>query len=188
MKKVKEKHVLVGADLAGVPLKNAVVEHLENKGWTVTDVGVQTAQDDNPEMFHRIGVKVGSMIAEKEFEKALIFCGSGMGIHLGASVVPGVVCGVVESVPAALRATVGSGLNVLSMGNYYVSHRMGTEIADVFLNNELGSGFEWLTNFYEFHKLALDELAIFDYDEYKANGFEMNKLGEVTIEFKGAKK
>ena len=28
MKTVKDKQILVGADIAGVPLKNAVVEHL----------------------------------------------------------------------------------------------------------------------------------------------------------------
>ena len=37
MKTVKDKQVLVGADFAGVPLKNAIVEHLQAKGWEVTD-------------------------------------------------------------------------------------------------------------------------------------------------------
>ena len=32
MKMVKDKKVLVGADFAGVPLKNAVVAHLEKNG------------------------------------------------------------------------------------------------------------------------------------------------------------
>ena len=40
MKMVKDKKVLVGADFAGVPLKNAVVAHLEKNGWEVTDIGV----------------------------------------------------------------------------------------------------------------------------------------------------
>ena len=31
MKKVKEKYLVVGADFAGFPLKEAVVEHLEKK-------------------------------------------------------------------------------------------------------------------------------------------------------------
>lgn len=35
-------------------------------------------------MFHRIGLRVGAMIAEKEFERALIFCRTGMGIHIAA--------------------------------------------------------------------------------------------------------
>ena len=60
MKTIKDKQILVGADFAGFPLKEAVVEHLKKKGWTVTDIGVRSADEENPEMFHRIGLKVGS--------------------------------------------------------------------------------------------------------------------------------
>ncbi len=49
------------------------------------------------------------------------------------------------------------------------------------LTAELGSGYEWWKNFYEFHKLAIDELEAFDYDEYKKNGFKVNKLGDFPL-------
>ena len=74
MKTVKDKQVLVGADFAGFPLKEVVAEHLRKKGWTVTDIGVKSADEKEPEMFHRIGLKVGAKISEGEFERALIFC------------------------------------------------------------------------------------------------------------------
>lgn len=100
MKTIKDKQILVGADFAGYPLKEAVVAHLKEYGWTVTDVGVISPEDtDTDLMFHRIGLRVGSMISEGEFERALIFCGTGMGIHIAASKCPGVSAGVVESVP-----------------------------------------------------------------------------------------
>ena len=65
MKTVKDKQVLVGADFAGFPLKEAVVEDLKKRGWTVTDIGVKSADEKDPEMFHRIGLKVGAKIAER---------------------------------------------------------------------------------------------------------------------------
>ncbi len=181
MKSTKDKHVLVGADFAGFPLKEVVVDYLTTKGWNVTDIGVKTADEEDPEMFHRIGLKVGAKISEGEFEKALLFCGTGMGIHIAASKCPGVHSGVVESVPAALRAVTGNGVNVLAMGAFYVAPQMGKDIADAFLNNNLGDGYEWWPNFYEFHKLACDELEAFDYEEFKKNGFEVKKIGEVDI-------
>ncbi len=128
MKTVKDKQVLVGADFAGVPLKNAIVEHLQAKGWEVTDIGVKTEDEENPEMFHRIGLKVGAKIAEGEFERALIFCGTGMGIHIAASKCPHVHCAVVESVPSALRCITGNNCNVLSMGAFYVAPKMGIDM------------------------------------------------------------
>ena len=119
MKMVKDKKVLVGADFAGVPLKNAVVAHLEKNGWEVTDIGVKSVDEENPEMFHRIGLKVGAKIAEGEFEKALIFCGTGMGIHIAASKCPHVHCAVCENVPSALRCVTGNNCNVMAMGAFY---------------------------------------------------------------------
>ena len=71
MKTIKDKQVLVGADFAGFPLKEAVVRRLKSKGWTVTDIGVKSADDPAPEMFHRIGLKAGAKIAEGKFERAL---------------------------------------------------------------------------------------------------------------------
>ena len=85
MKTVKDKQILVAADIAGYYLKEAIVEHLKAKGWTVTDIGVTDPDDPHPEMFHRIGLKVGAKIAEREFERAMVFCGTGMGIHIAAS-------------------------------------------------------------------------------------------------------
>jgi len=183
MKTVKDKQILVGADFAGFPLKEAVVAHLVEQGWEVTDVGYRADSDpeDKELMFHRVGLRVGAMIPEGEFERALIFCGTGMGIHIAASKCPHVHAGVVESVPAALRAITGNGVNVLAMGAFYVAPKMGCEIADAYLSGELGKGYEWWHNFYEYHKLAIDELEAFDYEEYKARGFRVKRLGDVEL-------
>ena len=182
MKLIKDKQLLVGADFAGFPLKEAVINHLKQKGWTITDVGVtDPGIEDSELMFHRVGLKVGSMIAEGLFERALLFCGTGMGIHIAASKCPRVHAGVVESVPAALRAITGNGVNVLAMGAFYVAPQTGCDIADAYLGAELGSGYEWWENFYEFHKLAIDELDAFDYKAYKDNGFVLRHLGECPI-------
>lgn len=182
MKLVKDKHILVGADFAGFPLKEAVVAHLQSKGWHVLDIGVRSLEDDAPElMFHRIGLRVGAMISEGEYERALLFCGTGMGIHIGASKCPRVHAGVVESVPAALRAITGNGVNVLSMGAFYVAPQMGIDIAEAYLSASLGTGYEWWTNFYEFHKLAMDELDAFDYEGYKRNGFKLHEMPLIPL-------
>ncbi len=181
MKTIKDKQILVAADIAGFFLKEAIVEHLKSKGWTVTDIGVRSADEEHPEMFHRIGLKVGAKIAEREFERALIFCGTGMGIHIAASKCPHVHAAVVESPHAALRAITGNNVNVLAMGGHYIGFNLGIEIADAFLEHNMGDGYEWWPNFYEFHKLAYDELEAFDYEEFKRNGFQVKKLGEVDL-------
>ena len=183
MKTIANKELLMAADFAGYPLKEAIKAYLEKKGWTITDVGVKADSDPNDTelMFHRIGLRVGAMIAEKEFERAMIFCGTGMGIHIAASKCPGVHAGVVESVPAAFRAISGNGVNVLAMGAFYVTEELGKQCADAYLYNSFGSGWEWWPDFDKFHQIAIDELNAFNYEEYKANGFKVNKLGDFPI-------
>ena len=187
MKTVKDKYLVVGADFAGFPLKEVVVEHLQKKGWKILDLGVKKDSDPNDTdlMFHRVGLRVGAEISEGNYERALVFCGTGMGIHIAASKCPHVHAGVVESLPAAIRAITGNGVNVLAMGAFYVAPQTACDIADAYLANSLGSGWEWWHNFYEFHKLAIDELEAFNYDEYKKNGFKVKHLGDydLTLDF-----
>ena len=181
MKTIKDKQILVAADFAGVPLKDAVVEHLKQKGWTVTDIGVKSLDEKNPEMFHRIGLKVGAKIAEREFERALIFCGTGMGIHIAASKCPHVHAAVCESVPSALRCITGNNCNVLAMGGHYIAPHTGIQMAEAFLEHNLGDGYENWKGFYEFHKFAYDELDNFDYEEFKKNGFTFDPVPEIEF-------
>ena len=173
MKTIKDKKLVVGADFAGYPLKEAVCAHLRKKGWEIEDLGVKNEDDNGPEnMFHRIGLRVGAKISEGEYERAMIFCGTGMGIHIAASKCPRVHAGVVESVPAAKRCITGNNCNVISMGGFYVAPQMGIEIAEAYLGSEFGEGYEWWPNFFEFHDLAVKELEAFDYEAFKANGFQ----------------
>ena len=102
MKTVKDKYLVVGADFAGYPLKEAVVRaSSQAKGWTITDRRRDRSEsdpDDTENMFHRVGAGAwDAMIAEREFERALVFCGTGMGIHIAASKCPHVHAGAVES-------------------------------------------------------------------------------------------
>ncbi|NLJ94592.1 MAG: RpiB/LacA/LacB family sugar-phosphate isomerase [Clostridiaceae bacterium] len=181
MKLVKDKQILVGADFAGAPLKNAVVEFLEKQGWEVTDVGVSDENDPNPIMYHRVGLIAGSMIANREFERALLFCGTGMGIHIAASKCPHVHAAVCESVPSALRAVTANNCNVLAMGGFYVAPKTGIAMADAFLNHNLGDGYEEWDGFYEYHKFGYDECENFDYEAFKANGFKFEEEPKIEL-------
>jgi len=181
MKTIQDKEVVVGADFAAVGLKDAVVKHLENRGWKVTDIGAKADDLEHAEMYHRVGLKVGAKIAEGEFERGLIFCGTGMGIHIAASKCPHVHAAVCESVPAAKRCVTANNCNILAMGAYYVAPRTAMAMADAFLEHKLGDGYENWDGFYEYHKLAYDELEKFDYEEYKKNGFSIKETKNVPL-------
>ena len=155
---VKDKQVVVGADFAGYPLKEAVKAHLEERGWTVTDL---TPDPDTAPMYHRVGFALGAQIA--------------------ASKCPHVHAAVCESVPAARRCAAANNANLLAMGAFYVAPRTAMAMADAFLESSLGSGYEDWEGFYEYHRIGYDECENFDYEAYKANGFEVVDPGFAVL-------
>ena len=170
MKTVKDRHVVMGADFAGFPLKEAVKKHLIERGWQVEYLTPTLAETD---MYHRIGFLVGSKIAEGEFEKALAFCGTGMGIHIAASKCPHVHAAVAETLPSAKRAATANSANLLAMGAFWTGPRLGQAMADAFLESSLGDGYENWDGFYNYHRIGYDECEQFDYAAYRANGFRV---------------
>ena len=170
MKTTKDKHVVMAADFAGYPLAQAVKQHLINKGWTVEDL---TPDQDSTPMYHRAGFMLGAKIAEGEYEKGLAFCGTGMGIHIAAGKCPHVHAAICESVSSARRAATGNNCNVLAMGALWTAPNLGMAMADAFLENSFGEGYEEWEGFDEFHVVGYEETDNFDYEAYKANGFKL---------------
>ena len=178
MKRTADRHVVVGSDFAGFTLKEAVAAHLRQRGWTVEDLTPDQAQTP---MYHRVGFELGSRIAEGEFEKALAFCGTGMGIHIAASKVPHVHAAVAETLPAAQRAATANNANLLAMGAFYTAPRLAMAMADAFLESSLGDGYEEWDGFYDYHLVGYQEVEDFDYDAYRANGFRLPAPRTVTL-------
>ncbi len=170
MKTTKDKQVVVSADFAGFPLKEAVKQHLIDKGWTVEDL--TPVQEETP-MYHRAGFMLGAKIAEREFEKGLAFCGTGMGIHIAAGKVPHVHSAVCESVSSAKRCATGNNCNVMAMGALFTAPHLGMAMADAFLDNSFGEGYEDWEGFDDYHIVGYEETDNFDYEAYKANGFHL---------------
>jgi len=178
MPPAREKHVVVGADFAGFPLKEAIKKHLIQRGWTVEDL---TPVLEETPMYQRVGFMVGARIAEHEFEKGLAFCGTGMGVHVAASKCPHVHAAVCESVSAALRCTTANNCNVLAMGAFFVGPRLGMAMADAFLDHSFGDGYEGWDGFDDYHRLGYEECEQFDYEAYKANGFAVVDAREAFL-------
>lgn len=170
MKMARDGFVVVGSDFAGFSLKEAVRIYLVECGWTVEDV---TPKREDAPMYQRAGFLVGSKLAEGEYERALAFCGSGMGIHIAASKVPHVHAAVAETLQAAKRAVTANNANLLAMGAFWTTPRMGQAMAIAFLEASLGQGYEDWEGFYDYHLVGYDEVDSFDYGAYKANGFRV---------------
>lgn len=149
--------ILIGADKGGFLVKEAIAEYLRNEGYDFTDIG--TVSLDNPKTFGSIASEAGAAISAKEADRAILVCGTGMGMSIFANKFKGVRAAVVESQYAAGYARKINDANVLCLGGFIVGPTMATEITEAFLNTEFVQDFpQWRIDFLTSQKAALSEL------------------------------
>lgn len=158
---MKTKRVTIGADVAGFDIKESVKEHLIQKGYDIVDIGMMDKEQKIS--FHWVGFRVGRAVSKGAFERGLLFCGSGKGIHLAAAKFPGVMSAVCESIPAANRCVAANRCNILAMGAFYVAPYTGCQMAEEFLSDNFGDGQS--ERFIAFHESAYNEIVARDYLE-----------------------
>jgi ribose 5-phosphate isomerase B len=137
--------ILVAADPFAVGLKNAVVKHLEERGFAVKDLGATAKNKDKP--YFESAVDVSRALQKGEAKRAFLFCGTGMGMSMVANRFAGVRAAVVESVFAAKMCRAINDANVLCLGAMIWGDWMACEAVDVFPNTNLGDGLEDLKEF-----------------------------------------
>lgn len=142
--RVDAKKILVAADPFAVTLKDAVVEHLKSKGYSVTDLG---STKDKPQPYFDCGAAVGKAMQAGQAERAFLFCGTGMGMAIVANRFKGVTAAVVESVFAAKMSRAINNANVLCLGQMIWGEWMAKEAVDVFLQTRFTEGLDQFASF-----------------------------------------
>jgi len=144
--------IVIAADPFAVDLKDAVVEHLKEKGHTVLDVG---ATKDNQVAYYDCAPTAAKALQDGKAKRAILFCGTGAGMAIVANKFKGVNAVCVESVFAARMARSINDANVLTMGAMIVAPWMANEMVDAWMDTKHTEGLE---QFSDFLKGALKEV------------------------------
>lgn len=127
----------LGCDCAGLPLKEIVLKHLSDRGVRVVDFGVQTDQDiDYPD----IARAVAERVAAGEFDRAILICGTGIGMAIVANKVPGVRAAVCHDPYSAERARKSNDAQVLALGARVLGPELAKSLTDIWLVSEFEGG------------------------------------------------
>lgn len=118
-----------GCDHAAVELKNALLEHLREQGHECVDYGIQAGERvDYPVK----GREVAEAVVRGDVDKAVLVCGTGIGISLAANKVPGIRAAVCSE-PYSARLTVQhNNANIIAMGARVVGVELAKMIVDEF--------------------------------------------------------
>jgi ribose 5-phosphate isomerase B len=128
------KPIAIGSDNAGAALRRAVADHLRKRGYEVVDYGV----DDESHAYPAIAFEVADQVAGGRHDRAVLCCGTGLGMAIAANKVPGVYAATCHDVYSAQRARKSNNAQIMTMGQRVV----GTELAIVILDAWLESEFE----------------------------------------------
>ncbi len=93
------KKIGIGADDAALELKATLIERLEEKGYEVQDYGIKEYAD-----YPDVAVEVAEAVARGEHDRAILCCGTGLGMSITANKVPGVRAAQCHDVYSAERA------------------------------------------------------------------------------------
>lgn len=129
--------IALGADHGGYALKEEIKKHLEEQGIACKDFGCHSTESvDYPDM----AVPPCKAVVAGECEKALLFCGTGVGISIAANKVKGIRACCCSDSFSAKYTRLHNDANVLCLGGRVVGPGLAAQLVDVFLSTEFEGG------------------------------------------------
>jgi ribose 5-phosphate isomerase B len=127
--------IAVGADDAGAPLKERLAAYLAERGFQVKDYGNGAGQD-----YPDVAAEVAEAVARGEHDRALLVCGTGLGMAIAANKVPGVRAATAHDPYSAERARKSNNAQVLTMGARVIAPEAAELVLDHWLTAEFEPG------------------------------------------------
>lgn len=123
--------IALGCDHGGYELKQEIVKYLEENKVEYKDYGCyDTSSVDYPEY----AKKVAHAVADKEAEKGILICGTGIGISIAANKVKGIRAALCHDCFSAQATREHNDANIVAMGARVIGPGLAVKIVDTFLN------------------------------------------------------
>lgn len=139
------KKILIGADQWGLRLKNELASYLSKKGYEVEDIGTQ--EESHPIPYFKVAADAARRIQKHEATRAVLCCGTGMGMAIVANKFKGICAAVIESELAAQKAKTVNNANILAMGYEMISFPKAKAALDLWLSKAHTEGLEEIGDF-----------------------------------------
>ena len=137
IEKEQDGMIALGSDHGGFELKERVKKHLDYENIPYKDFGCYTVEAvDYPD----IAVEVAEVVSKGEYERALLFCGTGIGISIAANKIKGIRAACCSDGFSAKLSRQHNNANILCMGGRVVGPGLACMMVDLFLETEFEGG------------------------------------------------
>src|SRR5260221_14733209 len=103
------KAIAIGSDDAGFHLKEKLKKHLESEGHTVEDYGCASP---DPVDYPDVALDVARAAARGDHDRAILVCGTGIGMTITANKRPGVYARLGQDAYSAAKARTSNNTQV----------------------------------------------------------------------------
>lgn len=125
--------IVVGNDEAGVEYKNALRDLLEAdpRVASVEDVGVAA---NDPTAYPHLAVAAARKVAAGDADRALLICGTGLGVAIAANKVPGIRAVTAHDSYSVERSVLSNNAQILTMGQRVVGLELAKRLVSEWLD------------------------------------------------------
>jgi ribose 5-phosphate isomerase B len=123
-----------GADDAGLALKDFLFNALaqSQSEYIQTDFGIYTDEDSTA--YPETGLRVAQAVARGEIDRAILICGTGIGMAISANKVNGVRATVAYDSYSVERSVLSNNCQVLALGSRVIAPQLALTIARQWLS------------------------------------------------------
>ncbi|MFT0847342.1 ribose-5-phosphate isomerase [Actinomycetaceae bacterium L2_0104] len=124
--------IVVGADIAGYDYKEILKKDLEldERVSEVIDAGVNAGEDVD---YPNVAIAAAKLVAEGKADRALLVCGTGMGVAMSANKVPGIRASVAHDSFSVERLVLSNNAQVLTFGQRVIGIELARRLAKEWL-------------------------------------------------------
>lgn len=131
--------IVVGCDEAACNLKQTVIEYIKeyHPDIELTDIGTFSRKKVlYPDIAHQAAMEV----KDKNFDRGILLCGTGIGMAICANKVEGIRAAVCHDVYSAERSRKSNDAQILCMGERVIGPELAKCIVEIWLNSEFAGG------------------------------------------------
>ncbi|MBW7056991.1 RpiB/LacA/LacB family sugar-phosphate isomerase [Paracoccus bogoriensis] len=124
----------IAGDSAGEGLAKVLADHLKDR----FDVSEISRTDEGPDAFYAdLSDRVASGVMKGTWDRAILVCGTGIGVCIAANKVPGIRAALTHDTYSATRAALSNNAQIITMGARVIGPELAKAIADAWLAETL---------------------------------------------------
>ncbi len=129
--------VAIASDHGGVNIREEIKSLMDEIGIQYEDFGCEC---DTSVDYPDFALPVAQKVANGEYDRGILICGTGIGMSIAANKVNGIRCALVHDVFSAKATRQHNDSNMLAMGERVIGPGLAREIALAWLETEFEGG------------------------------------------------